>query len=67
MGDFKRKRKSMTEKYIHYGRKEIFAICYASERILYYNIDFDWPTKIYLFINDNADAVSKAGGSAHSN
>lgn len=57
----------MTEKYIHYGEKEIFAICYASERIIYYNADFDWPTKIYLFIGGNAGNMSGCGKSVRSN
>jgi len=36
------------EKYIHYPSKKVSAIYYAQQKILYYNLDFNGTTKIYV-------------------
>ena len=62
MGNLKRKRKHIEEeKYIHFKRKDIYAICYASERVIYYNLDFDGPTEIYFLVS-NIEAISNNRG-----
>lgn len=50
-------RKHMKENYIHYPVKHIYAIYYESGKSIYYNLDFDGATKIYLFISGNTDAA----------
>lgn len=40
----------MTKKYIHYPRKSVFALYYVKEKVIYYNLNFQGKTKLYLFI-----------------
>lgn len=38
----------MIRKYIHYPDTDIFAIYYAKQKIIYYNLNFNGKTKIYV-------------------
>ena len=38
----------MIRKYIHYPDADIFAIYYLKQKILYYNLNFNGRTKIYV-------------------
>lgn len=59
-----RNRKLMREKYIRYAKKNVFAICYADERTICYNVEFDFPTRIYVLIaNRKKSKVSAPGNS----
>jgi len=43
----------ITKKFIHYSEKAIYAICYMTERIIYYNLDFNNNTKIFLMVGQD--------------
>ena len=54
-----KKSKTHIEKnYIHFPNKSIFAICYFSYKKVYYNLDFEGKTKIYLCIAENENNKS---------
>jgi hypothetical protein len=38
------------KKFIHYPDELIFAICYTSYRIIYYNLSFNGSTKSIIFV-----------------
>lgn len=40
----------MTKKYIRYDKKEVYAICYKADRVIYYNVDFDGLTQLIIII-----------------
>ena len=41
---------TMNVKYINYNENSIYALYYIKGKILYYNLNFDGRTKIYLLI-----------------
>ncbi len=59
-----RKRKPIREKYIHYTKNDVYAICYADERTIYYNVEFDFPTKIYVLIANRKKSKASAPGNS---
>lgn len=60
----RRNREPIREKYIHDTKKDVFAICYADERTICYNVEFDFPTRIYVLIaNRKKSNVSAPGNS----
>lgn len=47
----RRKRKSsIVKKFFHYPQKDVFAICYPSDNVIYYNLDFAGKCKITFMI-----------------
>lgn len=40
----------MKKYYIHYNRKHVFALYYVSHKKIYYNLDFDGKTQLYILI-----------------
>ena len=41
--------KKFEKKYVSMGRTDIYAVCYAAERIIYYNLDFRGTTQLIIF------------------
>ena len=40
----------MEKNYIHYPGRKVFAIYYANYKKLYYNLDFEGKTKLYILV-----------------
>lgn len=40
----------MSVKYIALGRNDIFAICYRSKNLVYYNVSFMGETQLYIYL-----------------
>lgn len=49
-----RKRKpNLIKKFIYYSEKYVFAICYPSDKVIYYNLNFVGKHKIVFMIPAN--------------
>lgn len=57
MKNWKRKKAPFEEKYIYYDDKNTYAIFFKSSKIIYYNLNFTGKTKLYFFVNENADSA----------
>lgn len=40
----------MSIKYIALNRSDIFAICYRSKKVVYYNVSFTGETQLYIYM-----------------
>ena len=58
--NMRRQRKlGIVKKYIHYPEKAVFAICYPSDKVIYYNLDFAGKTERILMIPSNKSELGR--------
>lgn len=56
----RRKRKiNFVKKFIHYPEKNVSAICYPLDKVIYYNLDFSGKTEKILMILSRESELDK--------
>jgi len=49
----------MTKKYVALGRTDIYSVCYPDENVMYYNVDFNSTTQIFILKRKNEANIQR--------